>query len=108
MNQKSKLTLVVLAGIFAHVAIADSHSQYFASWDGSGSDRSLDPSLVAHVGQQTRAVLPYEGELEEVEEQSGGASITDVINNINVKEIPWWGWLIIGGIGEVILSKIFK
>ncbi len=85
-----------------------SHIPGRSNWEESGSDRSIDHSLVAHVSNQPGPVRAYEREYYEDTEQSDGASISDVINELSIKKIPWWGWVDIVGIGEVILSKIFK
>jgi hypothetical protein len=122
---------ILFISMFAHMALAASHCRYCDStgyggrcaysptghhshipgrsnWEESGSDRSIDHSLVAHVSNQPGPVRAYEGEYYEDTEQSDGASISDVINALSIKKIPWWGWVVIVGIGEVILSKIFK
>jgi hypothetical protein len=85
-----------------------SHIPGRSNWEESGSDRSIDHSLVAQVSNQPRAVRAYESEYYEDIGQSDGASISDVVNELSIKKIPWWGWVVIIGIGEVILSKIFE
>lgn len=85
-----------------------SHIPGRSNFEESASDRSIDHSLVAHVSNQPRAVRAYEYEYNETSTRNDSASISDVIDELSVKKIPWWGWVIIVGIGEVILSKIFS
>ena len=118
MRQIRYLIVVAIlsVGMFTHMAIAASHCHYCDStgyggrcpysptghhshipgrsnWEESGSDRSIDRSMVPHVSRQKQPLdcesAWNEREYGEVSEQDDGVSISDLINEISVKKIPW-------------------